>query len=80
MSAYHFGTGRGHVSRDRAEQINEIAQEHGARFYAVDMPGEGEKYWFSCPNEGHPFDDATAQAVRAALAEADLDIGDLADG
>jgi len=68
---YHFGCGSGRIDDEKAERIDEIARENGARFTATKMP-EGWRYWFSAPNLGEPFDRQTAAAVWAALERAGL--------
>ena len=81
MSEYHFMVGRGRIPDEaRAKQIDRIAREHGASFTAVDLPGDGPRYWFSCPNRGAPFDGAVSAAVRKALEAAGFDPSNLKGG
>ena len=54
------------------KRINAIAERHGASFTTATIPGTGYQVWFSCPNRGHPFDDATARAVLADVVREDL--------
>lgn len=70
-----FGAGRGRVSAAQGLRIDEIARKHGASFVWAMMPGEGPRYWFTAPNQGAPFDAATAKAVFA-----DLEAEGLAEG
>jgi hypothetical protein len=74
MSEFMFGVGRGAPKNQR--RINAIAKRHDAYLVVADIPGEGVKHWFCAPNMGHPFDAATAKAVKddlraAGLADAD---------
>lgn len=79
---YHFGFGRGRMSK--AEQIRRaiVADRHGAKFVAVHgeqghcVCGHGcrldtcpvLRYWFVSPNLGEPFDSAVRRAVESDLA------------
>jgi len=67
MGEYFFGTGRGRIDDKLGRRIDAIARKHGATFVWVDMPGEGPRYWFACPNQGFPFDRATEQATLSAV-------------
>lgn len=72
MSEHFFGLGRGEVPDELAEQVEQIAARHDASFVRYDDPAEGPRFWFSCQNLGHPFDKATADAVKADLEAAGL--------
>ena len=76
MSEFFFGVGSGRIPEVRAVELDTIARRHGARFIAVGLP-EGPRYWFTCPNKGAPFDDATARRVFAALRDAGIDPANL---
>lgn len=67
MGEYHFGTGNGKITDSAFKRLDRIARKHGATFTRVTLPGDGPRYWFSCPNLGHPFDGATARAVLDAV-------------
>ena len=70
MGEFHFtvGTGRGKVTKRVAEQASKIGLKHGATFVFVTLPGDGPRHWFAARGYGHPFDNATAKAVREELA------------
>lgn len=70
MSEHHFGVGRGRPQN--RVRIAAIAKRHGASFVVAELPGEGWRFWFTCPNAGHPFDRATRDAVFADLKSAGL--------
>lgn len=72
MSQHFFMVGKGHVSPSLAARLDTIAGKHDAEFVSVDLPGEGPRFWFACPNLGAPFDAQTERAVRDALQGAGL--------
>jgi hypothetical protein len=72
MNEYLFGSGNGRVESATANRIDRIARKHGATFVSCSIPGDGPRYWFACPNRGNPFDQATRDAVFAALSEVGL--------
>jgi hypothetical protein len=72
VSEYFFGLGRGRVSDDRIKALDEIGAEYGAVFCNPSLPGDGPRYWFAGPNQGHPFDQAMAKAVIGAAEAAGL--------
>lgn len=65
MSEHHFGVGQGRPKH--ARRIESIAKKHDAAFTWAELPGEGWRYWFSCRNNGFPFDRDTERAVKGAL-------------
>lgn len=67
MSEHFFGCGRGNVKASVYKRINKIAAKHGADFSNPNMPGDGPKYWFACPNRGMPFDGQVERAVWTDL-------------
>jgi hypothetical protein len=72
MSEHHFGLGRGRVSKEDYRRIDQIAAKHGATFTNPNLPGDGWRYWFSCPNRGQPFDGDTARAVLGEVEAAGI--------
>jgi hypothetical protein len=67
VSEYFFGSGNGKIKPALAARIHRIAVQHGAHFVSVTVPGDGPRYWFTCPNRGNPFDQAIERAVWDAL-------------
>ena len=68
---YLFGTGQGKVPPETEIQVDAIARKHGAHFVNATMP-DGDRHWFSKRNQGAPFDQQTARAVRDDLRAAGL--------
>lgn len=66
MSETFFGCGRGKVAKRIDRALTKLARKHGADFVAVDLPGDGPRYWFAAPNRGEPFDRALAKEVLDA--------------
>ena len=67
MSTYNFGLHGGHLSA----RADKIAQRHGARHINYTDPGSGMRCgWFTKPNQGDPFDRATASAVMQDIVAA----------
>ena len=65
ITEYCFGVQRGRLSEKEQKRRKRIARRHGANFVYADIPGDGWKSWFTCPNRGEPFDGATRRAVMA---------------
>jgi hypothetical protein len=64
MSAFHFGLHDSHLTA----RADKIAAKHGAWHINYTEPGTGRRRgWFACRNMGHPFDNATANAVLADI-------------
>jgi hypothetical protein len=74
MSEYFFGVGTGKVPDVICKRLDKIATKHGATFTMVNMPGEGWRYWFACPNRGAPFDGAVAKAVLDEVEAAEIEL------
>lgn len=54
-----------------AKALDAIAQSHDADFVGpISLPDNDLIGWFSCPNQGAPFDDATRDAVYADIRSA----------
>lgn len=66
--SFHFGYGRGKLSKSEQTRVSSIARKHGATFtYA--LMSDGQQYWFSTSNHGQPFDGALAKAVMTEVGE-----------
>jgi len=80
---FHFGVGKGRLSKAEIKRRQRAAEKHGATFVAVHgNQGHCEcghgcrldtcpvmRYWYTAPNLGAPFDQATARAVEAELSQ-----------
>ena len=63
-----FGVSQTKCTRRDAKRAESIAKRHGADLVeAFKLPGVGYQRWFTAPNLGAPFDDATRDAVQADL-------------
>jgi hypothetical protein len=67
VSEFNFGLGRGRLSAKDRRRVDAIAEKHGASFTNPRLPGDGDRYWFSGPNRGEPFDGQLARRVLAAV-------------
>ena len=64
MSENLFSPGHGRVAPRHVTAIDRIAQRHGAQFTTMPIPDSDlQRYWFSAPAYGSPFDDQTARNV-----------------
>lgn len=78
MSEHMFGLVRkgspkhNGMVRSAARRVEAVAQQHDADFVCASPPGSDLLGWFTCPNRGSPFDDATAREVTAAVEAAGL--------
>lgn len=63
MSEHCFGLYRGHLSRALIKRIEAQFPEVSVINYTE--PRGERRGWFACPNQGDPFDRATASAVMA---------------
>ncbi len=63
---YHFGVSTDKLTQKAIRLRHKIAKEHGAEFYACNMP-EGFRSWFAAPNMGEPFDSGRAYDIQTAL-------------
>ena len=63
MSKYIFGLHTGHLTA----KADDIADQHGAMHINYTEPRGEKRGWFTCPNLGSPFDQATKAAVMGAI-------------
>ncbi len=76
MSEHMFGVFRPakELSDRTFSRINKIAKAHSAQLTGGRIPGTGLQYWFTCRNQGDPFDRAVRDAVFADLDAAGIDV------
>jgi hypothetical protein len=63
MSEYMFGVSRTRPTAEAKRTMERVAKQHGVSFVDGVFPGDGYQHWFTTPNLGSPFNEATAKAV-----------------
>ncbi len=61
--SFMFGLHDGHLTA----KAQRIAKRHGADHINYTEPGGRRRGWFTSPNRGSPFDQATAKAVLSDI-------------